>query len=91
MNVNTSVEQDWRFADLVARAWQDPELAARYRQDPCGVLTQFGLRVDCPAAAPALPSGHGTDLLIEDLDHEDVAGFALNTFCGAPGLAVLAA
>ena len=40
---NTPVEQDWRFAELVARSWMEPELVVRYAADPCAVLAEFGL------------------------------------------------
>jgi hypothetical protein len=66
---SNDVEHDWRFAELVARSWVNPDLAASYREDPHSVLAEFELRLDARAAAPPLPMHSEGDLLIEDLDH----------------------
>lgn len=63
------VEQDWRFAELVARSWMEPELAVRYAADPCRVLAEFGLKVARREDAPSLEPYCGPDLIIEDLEH----------------------
>lgn len=65
----TPVEHDWRFAELVARSWMEPELAVRYAADPCGVLAEFGLTVARREDAPSLEPYCGPDLIIEDLEH----------------------
>ncbi len=65
----TPVEHDWRFAELVARSWMEPELAVRYAADPCGVLAEFGLTVTRREDAPGLEPYCGPDLIIEDLEH----------------------
>jgi hypothetical protein len=87
MSQTTSeVEHDWRFAELVARSWVNPDLAVCYREDPHSVLAEFELRLDAGAAAPPLPTHSEGDLLIEDLDH--CSAIMLPTgFCNA-GLAV---
>lgn len=80
---NTSkspVEQDWRFAELVARTWMEPGLAERYAADPCAVLSEFGLDVARPDDAPSLEPYCGSDLIIEDVEH--ARGFRLT---GTPG------
>ncbi|HEU5357092.1 MAG TPA: hypothetical protein VFU65_21660 [Actinocrinis sp.] len=66
---NTPVEQDWRFAELVARSWMEPELVVRYAADPCAVLAEFGLEVTRREDAPSLEPYCGPDLIIEDLEH----------------------
>ncbi|HEU5429417.1 MAG TPA: hypothetical protein VFU74_21240 [Actinocrinis sp.] len=66
---NTPVEHDWRFAELVARSWMEPELVVRYAADPCAVLAEFGLEVTRREDAPSLEPYCGPDLIIEDLEH----------------------
>lgn len=73
------VERDWRFAELVARSWMEPELAVRYAADPCGVLAEFGLKVARREDAPSLEPYCGPDLIIEDLEH--ARGQRLNGGC----------
>jgi putative thiazole/oxazole-modified microcin (TOMM)-like peptide len=63
-----TVEQDWRFAELIAQTWTDPTLADRYAADPCAVLAEFGLTVTDRTAAPLLPSAGKSALIIERLD-----------------------
>ncbi len=79
----TPVEHDWRFAELVARSWMEPELAVRYAADPCRVLAEFGLTVARREDAPGLEPYCGPDLIIEDLEH--ARGYRLtgtSGFCG---------
>jgi hypothetical protein len=66
---NTPVEHDWRFAELIARSWMEPQLAVRYAADPCRVLAEFGLKVTRREDAPALEPYSGPDLIVEDLEH----------------------
>jgi hypothetical protein len=66
---NTPIEHDWRFAELVASSWMEPELVVRYAADPCAVLAEFGLELARPQDAPALEPYCGPDLIIEDLEH----------------------
>lgn len=61
------IEQDWRFAELVAQSWVDDGLIIRYRDDPHAVLAEFDLRLGHAAPVPALPDAPKDDLLIEDL------------------------
>jgi hypothetical protein len=68
-NYGKQVEQDWRFAELIARTWMEPGLAERYAADPCTVLAEFGLTVARPEDAPALEPFEGPDLIIEDVEH----------------------
>jgi putative thiazole/oxazole-modified microcin (TOMM)-like peptide len=63
------VEQDWRFAELVARTWMEPGLVDRYATDPCSVLAEFGLTVTRSEDAPSLEPYCGSELIIEDLEH----------------------
>jgi hypothetical protein len=65
----TPVEQDWRFAELIARVWMEPGLGDRYAADPCTVLAEFGLDVTRPEDAPDLAPYCGQDLIIEDVEH----------------------
>lgn len=76
---NTPVEHDWRFAELVARSWMEPELVVRYAADPCQVLAEFGLEITRREQAPALEPYCGPDLIIEDLEH--ARGHRLNGSC----------
>jgi putative thiazole/oxazole-modified microcin (TOMM)-like peptide len=67
--IGTPVEQDWRFAELVARTWMEPSLADRYTADPCAVLAEFGLIVTSRQDAPSLEPYRGLELIIEELEH----------------------
>lgn len=65
----TTIELDWRFAELVADSWVEPELALRYAADPVALLAEYGMTVTAQDA-PALPVAPDIELIIED-------------FCGA--------
>lgn len=78
LNSAAQVERDWRFAELIARAWVEEGLAIRYDKDPCAVLAEFGIGLANPHEAPALPADPGDDLMIGDLDRAaDVAPFSI--------------
>jgi putative thiazole/oxazole-modified microcin (TOMM)-like peptide len=67
----TPIEMDWRFAELVARTWMEPDLAYRYRVDPVPVLAEFGLTVASAADAPRLETIPMVELEIDGLDEAD--------------------
>ncbi|GAA0948372.1 hypothetical protein [Nonomuraea longicatena] len=73
-------ETDWRFAELVMRAWTDPQLAERYRVDPVGTLARFGIAVAGPHEAPELGIDDEVRLEIEPLDHPREQAAALPSF-----------
>jgi putative thiazole/oxazole-modified microcin (TOMM)-like peptide len=73
-NSTTPVELDWRFAELVARTWLEPELAERYGADPCAVLAEFGLSIADPGEAPRLEPVAEFELIIDELDWSAAAG-----------------
>lgn len=66
--LETPIELDWRFAELVVRTWMEPELGVRYQTDPVSVLAEFGLSVVDPALAPKLAAHPESELVIEDLE-----------------------
>jgi putative thiazole/oxazole-modified microcin (TOMM)-like peptide len=82
-NSTTPVELDWRFAELVARTWLEPELAERYGADPCAVLAEFGLSIADPGEAPRLEPVAEFELIIDELDWSAAAG-AHACFCNVP-------
>jgi len=57
-----------KFAGLVARAWNDPELAARYGSDSHTVLAENGIVLPAGVDAPAIPTRPEGDISIEELD-----------------------
>ncbi|MFI1395449.1 TIGR04351 family putative TOMM peptide [Streptomyces sp. NPDC020681] len=63
-----SVEHDWRFAELVARSYLQPELALRYALDPRIVLAEFGIPLAPGTAIPALPKDSFPEVRITRLD-----------------------
>lgn len=63
-----TIEQDLRFAELIARSWLEPELAERYSRDPRGVIADFGIELPAGAPIPSLPAVAEMKLVIEDLD-----------------------
>ena len=65
-----------RFARLVADAWSDPEVAARYDRDPTAVLAQYGITLGDLDGVPDLPPAPG-EVAVEDLG--SAAGAALAT------------
>ena len=64
---NGSVEHDWRFAELVARSFLQPELALRYALEPRNVLAEFGIPMTAGSAIPALPAEAHTEVTIINL------------------------
>ncbi|MFF1451696.1 hypothetical protein ACFVYF_26685 [Streptomyces sp. NPDC058274] len=63
-----ALSQDHRIALLTARTGLEPELAARYLNDPVSVLAEFGVL----ASEPVYLAGRGGQaLVIEDLDRMD--------------------
>jgi hypothetical protein len=75
-----AIDHDWRFAELIARATTEPELAVRYREDSRAVLGEFGIEIDDRDEAPSLSAGSDDDLIIEDVGS---TGFALYTLCAS--------
>ncbi|MEU0565735.1 hypothetical protein ABZ297_10135 [Nonomuraea sp. NPDC005983] len=75
-------EQDWRFAELVMRAWTEPRLADDYRADPVGTLARFGIFVRSEEEAPELRMGFMDEVSIrvEDLDHPSEQVMAIPSF-----------
>lgn len=66
----SSVEHDWRFAELVARTCLQPELALRYALEPRNVLAEFGIPVAPGSVIPALPADTDTEVTIINLSTE---------------------
>ncbi|MDQ0939576.1 hypothetical protein [Streptomyces sp. V1I1] len=62
-----SVEHDWRFAELVARSYIQPELALRYALEPRNVLAEFGIPTTPESSIPALPADADTEVTIINL------------------------
>lgn len=78
VTARTAIDHDWRFAELVARTWTEPELALRYRRDSHAVLSEFGIQLASREQAPTLPTEPEGALVIEGVDS---SGFALYTLC----------
>ncbi|MFK4221523.1 hypothetical protein [Streptomyces sp. NPDC019890] len=66
----SSVEHDWRFAELVARSFLQPELALRYALEPRNVLAEFGIATDSSTAIPALAPDVAPTVTIVRLDQQ---------------------
>lgn len=71
----TPIEMDWRFAELVARTWMEPDLAYRYAVDPVPVLAEFGLTVASAADAPRLELVPAVELEIENFDDYELGSY----------------
>ncbi|MFC5029017.1 hypothetical protein G3I60_26170 [Streptomyces sp. SID13666] len=76
-----AIEQDWRFAELVALSWIEPALSLRYAQNPSQVLAEFGLHVAGDVSTPALPPAPQLALVIEDFTGEMKARGSVSCFC----------
>lgn len=74
----TAIDHDWRFAELVARTWTEPELAVRYHENSHAVLSEFGIELASLEQAPTLPTEPDGALVIEGVGS---SGFALYTLC----------
>jgi putative thiazole/oxazole-modified microcin (TOMM)-like peptide len=66
------------FARLVAQAWSDDSLTARYSETPGAVLSEYGIQLAEGTEAPPLPPRPAGEFSIEQL--ESVAGAAASTF-----------
>ena len=77
-------EHRTRFARLIADAWSDPEVAARYEREPVAVLAEYGIVLDDPAGAPDLPPAPG-DVAVEDLGVSAGAAMATIGTVSCPG------
>ena len=73
-----------RFARLIADAWSDPEVAARYHQEPTAVLAGYGITLDDGAEPPELPPAPG-DVAVEDLGVAAGAAMATIGTVSCPG------
>jgi putative thiazole/oxazole-modified microcin (TOMM)-like peptide len=85
---STRLESDWRFAELIAATWVEPELSFRYAQSPEAVLAEFGIVLAEGETAPELPAAAELDLIVEDFDRlpENAAVTACGSHtCWAPG------
>ncbi|MDJ0341793.1 hypothetical protein QMK19_12375 [Streptomyces sp. H10-C2] len=77
-----AIEQDWRFAELVALSWIEPDLSDRYAQNPSQVLAEFGLHIDGGSSTPDLPPAPELALVIEDFTGAASARGSVLCFCG---------
>jgi hypothetical protein len=57
-----------KFAGLVAKIWNDPELAAQYESDGRAVLAEHGIVYPQDVALPAIPERPEGDISIEELE-----------------------
>ena len=73
-----------RFARLIADAWSDPEVAARYEREPAAVLAEYGIVLDAGSEAPELPPAPG-DVAVEDLGVSAGAAMATIGTVSCPG------
>ncbi|GAA2150605.1 hypothetical protein GCM10009760_45180 [Kitasatospora kazusensis] len=60
-----SLDEDWRFADLIVRAWTEPGLRRRYEENPYRVLAEAGIRTLPGEAVPILPAAEELDLVVD--------------------------
>lgn len=79
-----AAEHRSRFARLVADAWSDPDLAARYDSDPTAVLAQYGITLRDGDVVPDLPPAPG-DVAVEDLSTAAGAAMATIGTVSCPG------
>jgi len=77
-----SLENDWRFAELIARTWMEPALRERYLAEPVQVLAEAGIELPYGCPVPALPSGDELDVVVDRFDAlpaaAPTAGFCLS-------------
>lgn len=61
------IDQNWRFAELVAQSCLQPGLRERYTAQPRAVLAEFGIRLTAGEPLPELP-GAAEDIAPVSLD-----------------------
>jgi len=81
------VEHRARFARLVADAWSDPALAARYAADPAAVLATYGIVLADGADLPELPPAPG-EVQVEEIGTAAGAAMATIGTVSCPGACV---
>ena len=62
-----SLDDRRRFGALVAQAWSDPQVEARYRVEPHAVLAEHRINVAAGSPAPAMPARPMDEIRDEDL------------------------
>jgi len=77
-------EHRTRFARLIADAWSDPDIAARYDSEPLAVLAEYGIVLEPGTEAPHLPTAPG-DVAVEDLSMSAGAAMATIGTVSCPG------
>lgn len=77
-------EHRTRFARLIADAWSDPDIAARYGSEPSAVLAEYGIVLELGTEAPHLPPAPG-DVAVEDLSMSAGAAMATIGTVSCPG------
>lgn len=77
-----SLEHDWRFAELVARAWTEDGLRERYATHPHAVLAEAGITLPTGSVPPELPADDGMDIVVD--------AFGTSTATGSHGLVAAA-
>lgn len=84
-----SLESDWRFAELIAATWVEPELSARYTETPDVVLAEFGIVLAAGETAPALPAAAELDVFVEEFDQlSEISSDVMWTYTAAPTASV---
>ncbi|GAA1072888.1 hypothetical protein GCM10009665_79220 [Kitasatospora nipponensis] len=77
-----SIDQDWRFAELIVRSWTEPDLRSRYQANPSEVLAEAGITAAPGEALPALPAGEDLEVVIDLFetlpDQPPATGFCLS-------------
>ncbi|MFI6847853.1 hypothetical protein OG535_04635 [Kitasatospora sp. NBC_00085] len=63
-----SIDKDWRFAEVILRAWTEPGLRHRYEDDPAQVLAEAGIQTVPGEPLPALPLAEELDVVTELFD-----------------------
>lgn len=63
-----SIDKDWRFAELIVRAWTEPDLRRRYEEDPYRVLAEAGIEALPGEPVPPLPVSEELDVVVDLFD-----------------------
>ncbi|MCX4820525.1 hypothetical protein OG883_11515 [Streptomyces sp. NBC_01142] len=85
----THIDHDWRFAELVARSYLQPDLALRYALEPRTVLAEFGMTTGPDTVIPALPTEAPQEMTIISLTslktHRSTESFTCIVCGSSPG------
>jgi len=76
---SAEIAAEWRFSELIAHAWVEPTLVARYQAEPLTVLAEYGVALQPGEQPPTLSIPNDDRIIRLDDDSSNFPSFCL---CG---------